>query len=743
MKKLLFVIAIFCAMQGKAQNYQITFTGTGATTTVNSVRVDNLTSGTSINLGGIDILLLTVTTGVNSPEYLQSSGLKIYPNPMTEFSTLEIFPPAAGNAVITICESTGKPLFQVQYYLENLRQDFKISGLKNGFYLVIVKGNNYQFSGKLVSSGEAGGKITIGKVNSGIQTVDEKPAISESKGTQALVSWPYTAGDRLKYTGASGIYSTVVTDIPTSDKIINFNFTACTDGDNRNYPVVEIGTQWWMAENLKTTKYNDGTSIPNVTVDLTWAGTSTGAYCDYNNTATNSDTYGRLYNWYTAASTNAKNVCPVAWHTPTDADWSTLDNYMIYNGYNYNGFYTGNYYAKALTSTINWVASVNEGAPGNSDYPGYRNKSGYTALPGGIRINGGSYTYLGEAGYWWSATAYDATQAWYRDIYSDYVIVSRSFYPKNGGFSIRCVRNFFLQTLTTTAVSSIGLNTAVSGGNIVNTGGLAVTARGVCWSTTTNPTIDLSTKTNDGPGDGSFTSTLTALTSATLYYVRAYATSSAGTDYGNELTFRTANETGTVSDIDGNTYNTVKIGQQWWMAENLKATKYNDGTAIPNETGNAAWSALTTGAYCDYSNTPANSVIYGRLYNWWVAAATNPKNVCPTGWHVSSDPEWTTLAAYLGGTGTAGGSLKETGTTHWVSPNGSATNQTGFTALPGGFRSNGGGSYLNMGINGFWWSSTFQDASNSLSRSLNSTDGALGSSQYGNVNGFSVRCIQD
>jgi uncharacterized protein (TIGR02145 family) len=196
---------------------------------------------------------------------------------------------------------------------------------------------------------------------------------------------------------------------------------------------------------------------------------------------------------------------------------------------------------------------------------------------------------------------------------------------------------------------------------------------------------------------------------------------------------------GSITDIDGNTYKTVTIGTQTWMAENLKVTKYNDGIAIPNVTDNTAWRELTTGALCDYDNTPSNSETYGKLYNWH---AVNTGKLCPTGWHVPSDAEWTELTDYLGGTSDAGGKLKETGTTHWNSPNTGATNETGFTALPGGYRSYDG-TFLNFGIYGYWWSATENLTSNAWGRTMSYRV----SSVYRNSNdkelGFSVRCLRD
>ncbi len=194
-----------------------------------------------------------------------------------------------------------------------------------------------------------------------------------------------------------------------------------------------------------------------------------------------------------------------------------------------------------------------------------------------------------------------------------------------------------------------------------------------------------------------------------------------------------------ITDIDGNTYKTVTIGTQTWMAKNLKVTKYNDGIAIPNVTNNTEWKELTTGALCDYANTPSNSETYGKLYNWH---AVNTGKLCPTGWHVPSDAEWTELTDYLGGESVAGGKLKETGTTHWASPNTGATNETGFTALPGGYRSSGGAFY-NDGDNGTWWSATETNATSAWYRNMgNNYSNVIRGNNYSEV-GFFVRCVRD
>ncbi|MFZ4799841.1 MAG: fibrobacter succinogenes major paralogous domain-containing protein [Bacteroidia bacterium] len=197
---------------------------------------------------------------------------------------------------------------------------------------------------------------------------------------------------------------------------------------------------------------------------------------------------------------------------------------------------------------------------------------------------------------------------------------------------------------------------------------------------------------------------------------------------------------GTFTDYsDGNTYKTVKIGNQTWMAENLKTTHYKNGNAIPKVTDNTVWAALATGAYCDYNNTPASSATYGLLYNWFTV---NTGNLCPIGWHVPSDAEWTILITYLGGESIAGGKLKEAGFAHWESSSTDATNETGFTALPGGYR-NYGGAFSHIDTVGQWWSSTEISKNNAWFRIMIFNSFYVARLNNYKLNGFSVRCLKD
>jgi uncharacterized protein (TIGR02145 family) len=194
--------------------------------------------------------------------------------------------------------------------------------------------------------------------------------------------------------------------------------------------------------------------------------------------------------------------------------------------------------------------------------------------------------------------------------------------------------------------------------------------------------------------------------------------------------------TGTVTDIDGNVYSWRKIGAQYWMTSDLRTTHYNDGTDITNVTVDATWAALTTEAYCWYSNNYATyGSVYGALYNWY---AVNTGKLAPTGWTVATDTAWTALTTYLGGESVAGDKLKSI--TGWATNTG--TNEVGFTALPGGYRSFNDGSFYNVGGNGYWWSSTEYSTDLAWSRFMYYDKGNVYRGIYSKNYGFSVRCIR-
>jgi len=207
----------------------------------------------------------------------------------------------------------------------------------------------------------------------------------------------------------------------------------------------------------------------------------------------------------------------------------------------------------------------------------------------------------------------------------------------------------------------------------------------------------------------------------------------------------------TVTDYDGNIYQTVQIGDQCWMAENLKVTHYRNGNSIPSVTDYSAWSSLTTGAYCNYGNDISNVAVYGRLYNWH--AVNDSRGLAPQGWHIPSDTEWKQLEMYLGmsqadvddygwrGTN-QGGQLKETGTSHWLAPNTGATNISGFTALPAGDRLDTGAFYYIQQYTGFW-STSLAGSNWAWNRGLAYNVSSIDRTGYLKTFGYSVRCVKD
>jgi uncharacterized protein (TIGR02145 family) len=241
--------------------------------------------------------------------------------------------------------------------------------------------------------------------------------------------------------------------------LIRIQAQTVTDIDGNVYNTVTIGTQVWMKENLKTTKYNDNTSIPLVTIHSAWVALTTPGYCWYNNdAAANKTTYGALYNWYAvdATSNGGKNVCPTGWHVPTDNEWTTMENYLIANGYNYDGTTTGNKYAKAMASASGWSSYSGVGTVGNTDYPAKRNATGFTALPGGYRWDPEEFINIGSYGSWWSSSEVISTYAWSRYIFCGSEIVSRiSFFGKSNGFSVRCLRDQLATDITNPSSSII------------------------------------------------------------------------------------------------------------------------------------------------------------------------------------------------------------------------------------------------------------------------------------------------
>ncbi len=335
---------------------------------------------------------------------------------------------------------SGKVVTQINRYLEKNPYEFRLSGLKRGFYLVSIVGNAYQSAGKLLCNGNVEGKVAIELISSN-QTSVNKAEKSEAKGDQATFDMSYSSGDRLEFIGISigisGIYSTIIIDSPASDKTIAFNFIACTDGDNNNYPVVKINNQIWMAENLKSLKYGNGnligTTVP-ATLDISAESTPKYQWA-YDGNEGNVSTYGRLYTWY--AITDSRNVCPAGWHVATNDDLTFLTEYLENNGFGYQG--SGNDIGKAMASVSGWNIDPTSGNVGNDQMT--NNSSGFSVMPSGYRSYAGTFLSMGSGGFWWTNTEASEINAYARALRSYIDGVYYYYNTKKNGYSVRCLKD--------------------------------------------------------------------------------------------------------------------------------------------------------------------------------------------------------------------------------------------------------------------------------------------------------------
>jgi len=467
--------------------------------------------------------------------------------------------------------------------------------------------------------------------------------------------------------------------------------------DGKVYQTIQIGSQCWMKENL-----NYGTRVDG-SLDQTDNAVDE-KYC-YDNLESNCDVYGGLYQWDEVMQHTtipaSQGICPPGWHVPTNAEYMALTAFLGYQ--------------QKVGCMIREAGTVHWDPPNI----GATNSSGFTALPGGIRLNtNGQFYDLHQFIALWSSTNSTGGEAYEYNTYYTYEGISRHPRPKGFGQAVRCVYGdttfpYQAPSVTIGQVTGIGEYAATFHGEVVNTGDAAVYNRGFCWSTTPNPTTS-DPPSMSGSGSGSFEYTYGGLEPNTTYYVRAYAENGIGVAYSQELSFTTLplimgnacpDAPVLVDPRDGKTYETVLIGDQCWMAENLNYGTRIDG--IGEQTNNSI-----PEKYC-YNDLESNCDIYGGLYQWdeLMAYATTQgtQGMCPAGWHLATNADWWALYLYVY---YQAGLLKEAGTAHWFAPNTGATNSTGLTLLPGGSISRFSMQYMDLQMVGDYWTSTQTDADN-------------------------------
>jgi uncharacterized protein (TIGR02145 family) len=582
--------------------------------------------------------------------------------------------------------------------------------------------------------------VIMGTTDLGTQQMMSVPYALYSGNTNVSVS---TTGDTLTIGGQSvivpGISAANTNNNPISglgSQVLPGNTTCANEYisitgcngqttltyDSRTYDLVEIGGQCWFADNLATDQYRNGDLIPTGLDNTTWTNTTSGAYAIYNNDPANDATYGKLYNWFTTA--DSRGICPLGWHVPTDCEWMYLEGSL--------GMSVANQETVGYRDSVG--GSMKVMTLWTQPNTGATNSSSFTALPGGYRNANGSYIEIEDGGIWSSSSEYTLVDSWSRILNYYSSNVGHYAGDKHNGLSIRCIKDSesspilgctdgaacnFLANANQDDGSCLYPNTTCDDGN-ANTTNDVINSSCVCVGIQT---------TNSGLGS----QVLPGNTTCANEYI-----SVTGCNGQTSLTY------------DGRTYDLVEIGGQCWFADNLATDQYRNGDAIPTGLDNSTWQSTTSGAYAIYNDDGANDAIYGKLYNWFTTV--DSRGLCPIGWHIPSDCEWMYLEGSIGMTvqqqqtegyrGTnEGGAMKAT--TNWISPNTGSTNSSGFTGLPGGGRSNIG-TYVSIGVWGFWWCSSDFYSGDAFVRLLNYEYSSVVRQYSNNIHGgFNVRCIRD
>jgi len=401
MKTLTFIVSLLFAIAAlQAQDYQISFTGSGQSTSVDSIQVLNLTQGTTLSLNGDDVLHLLETAGINVHAGNENT-VKIYPNPMITSTIVKFFNANEQTVCLEIFNEMGELIAKQSTPVQRGTQIFEISGLSSGIYTVNVSAADWKYAAKLISLGNNPENIRIKHLS----TNDESAPENALKSIKDLVQMQYNDGEMIQFKAFAGNYATVFNLIPTQSQTVNFEFISCTDGHGNNYAVVIIGTQTWMAENM------------NYETENSWCQGDDPANCEI---------YGRLYTWNAALT-----ACPDGWHLSSDDEWKILEMYLGMSQIEADKTgLRGTDEGKKLKSTSGWYSNGNG-----------TDAVGFMALPGGYRGSDGTYFGLGKNGMWWMATEQNSTYAWTRRLYYNQDKVGRESSRKDTGFIVRCLQD--------------------------------------------------------------------------------------------------------------------------------------------------------------------------------------------------------------------------------------------------------------------------------------------------------------
>lgn len=598
--------------------------------------------------------------------------------------------------------------------------------------------------------------VALSEFSNRIQAQTDTSAVFTANLTGLKDQTPYyfVAYARNHYKTGYGSIMDFKTKEAVSGKLIDIR-------DGKRYSTVKIGNQWWMAENLAYLPAVSPSAIVSDTSALFYVYDYQGINTDSAKSTANFTKYGVLYNWPAAMNkttasdfnpSNVQGVCPANWHLPSEAEWNQLQNFLIENGYNYDGSTTGNLMAKSLCDTTLWKSSTVVGTPGNELYT--NNATGFSAVPGGYLIDWThNFSSLGTYTYWWTTSEISDKLGLSARIYYNSKDVKSSVDTKSAANSVRCVLNTEQEgeppVIETKSITEITIATAMAEMEIADIENSSLINWGVCWNKTGNPTID-DQKTVEYYDGKSKRTMLTALEPTMKYYARIYAIHGHNVVYGKIIEFETPGiQFGSFVDSrDNHQYPTIVIGDQTWMAENL----YWLPSVSPQTEGTSYTSNYYVYGYngknVDAAKSTSNYKQYGVLYNYQAAYYA-----CPAGWHLPSDQEWMKLETAIGMKpraaiesgyrGTNEGAKLKTKTGWGRQTNGNGTDTYGFGAKPTGLRHSNDKQFEH--INGWasWWTSSWTESSFSSYRYLYLDEDRIWRGSYPFTAGQGVRCVKD
>ena len=446
-------LAITISAFNQKPTMELTFTAenNGQYVPLDSIFIENLTQGGDTTLYAPDtVLVLDYVTGIGESEAIEENTFSVsqnYPNPFKGKTEVNLYLPEEDEIKITVRDILGRELVHYENILNRGNHTFAFYSGNEKYYLLTITGIQTSQTIKMLNAGS----YTANGKKCKIVYTGNNGNVSDFKSQNAINDFVFNLGDELMITAYAltaigNLGSSVVVDTPEMNTIYEFDvigglrcpgMPTLTDVDGNTYNTVQIGDQCWMKENLKTTTYQNGTPIPNVTDADAWSNLATGAYVWYDNDISWKDSYGALYNWF--ATVDANGLCPEGWHVPTNDEWTALTDYI-------GG--TGSPHGNELKS-CRQVNSPLGGGCNTTEHPRWEQYNthygtddyGFSGLPGGYRNYFGTFDYIGYYGFWWSSTEYSSYLAWYRFLNYDYGIVSVSYFSLQRGRSVRCLRD--------------------------------------------------------------------------------------------------------------------------------------------------------------------------------------------------------------------------------------------------------------------------------------------------------------